>query len=315
MNEFELIKRYFSGADGDTVLGVGDDAAIVRPGDGMDLHVSVDMLVAGRHFFADVDPFALGHKTLAVNLSDMAAMGARPRWALLSLALPEVDHAWLDAFARGLFSLAREHGVTLIGGDTTRGPLTLSLTIMGETPRASALCRHAAQMGDDVWVSGELGLAALALRQRVAGDVSPPPEVLARCQHKLDRPEPRVALGRALLGVAHACIDISDGLMADLGHVLERSGVGADLWLDFLPTDPWLASQRLALVDQLAAGGDDYELCFTAPRAARARIEALRALCPLTRVGQVVPGDSARLVGADGVEIVLRRNGFDHLQN
>jgi thiamine-monophosphate kinase len=314
MNEFDLIKRYFTTASSDVVLGVGDDAAIVRPTAGCDLHVSVDTLVEGRHFFADVDPVDLGHKTLAVNLSDMAAMGARPRWALLSLALPDVDPVWLDGFARGFFALAQRHGVSLIGGDTTRGPLTLSVTIMGETLAGGGLCRHAARVGDDIWVSGELGLAAVALRQRLHGDLAIPADVLETCRCKMDAPEPRLALGQALQPIAHAAIDISDGLMADLGHILQRSAVGAEIWSQSLPTHPWIAEQGASLLDAVAAGGDDYELCFTADPGQRADIEALASGCRVTRIGRVVAGDRARLLLASGEELFTGRNGFDHFQ-
>ncbi|MBV8045853.1 MAG: thiamine-phosphate kinase [Paludibacterium sp.] len=317
MNEFDLIRRYFTtpDPDGQVVLGIGDDAAILRPSPGGDVHVSVDTLVSGRHFFADVAPAALGHKTLAVNLSDMAAMGARPRWALLALTLPQVDEDWLSAFASGLFALARAHDVALIGGDTTRGPLTLSVTVMGETPVGTALCRHGARAGDDVWVSGRLGLAALALRHRRL-DEPPPADVLADCRTQLEWPQPRVALGQALLPLAHACIDVSDGLMADLGHILTRSGVNAEIWFDTLPTHPWMAARRLALADCLAAGGDDYELCFTAPVAVRDDIAALSALCPVTRIGRVLPEPGpARLLDASGNDIHLGSSGFDHFQD
>ncbi|WP_024302882.1 thiamine-phosphate kinase [Pseudogulbenkiania sp. MAI-1] len=314
MNEFELIQRHFTRPAGNAVLGVGDDAAIVRPTPGHDLHVSVDMLVEGRHFFADVAPRALGHKTLAVNLSDMAAMGATPRWVVLSLALPQLDEHWASEFAAGFFGLAEAHGVSVIGGDTTRGPLTLSATIFGETLAGQALRRDAARVGDDIWVSGELGLAALAVRQRLRGDVDPPPDVLAQCRRKLDYPTPRVALGLQLLDLAHAAIDVSDGLMADLGHILERSGVAAEVWLEALPTLPWLAENRLSFPGIIAAGGDDYELCFTAPTSARAELAALaEALdCPLTRVGRIVAGQGGRLLDADGQTVTLQRSGFDH---
>jgi thiamine-monophosphate kinase len=314
MNEFELIQRHFTRPAGNAVLGVGDDAAIVRPTPGHDLHVSVDMLVEGRHFFADVEPRALGHKSLAVNLSDMAAMGATPRWAVLSLALPQLDEHWASEFAAGFFGLADEYGVSVIGGDTTRGPLTLSVTIFGETPAGQALLRSAAQPGDDIWVSGELGLAALAVRQRLRGDVSPPPDVLASCRRKLDYPTPRVALGQRLLGVAHAAIDVSDGLMADLGHILERSGAGAEVWLESLPTLPWLAENRSRLAETIAAGGDDYELCFTAPSSSRAELQGLaeELECKLTRIGCIVAGQGSRLLDAAGQAMVQERSGFDH---
>jgi thiamine-monophosphate kinase len=317
MNEFDLIRRYFNVETADhTELGIGDDAAIVRPSPDCDVHVAVDTLVSGRHFFADVDPAALGHKALAVNLSDMAAMGAQPRWALLALTLPRVDDRWLTAFAGGFFALARQYGVTLIGGDTTRGPLTLSITVMGESPRATALCRHAAQPDDDIWVSGQLGLAALALKHHPPGPSAPPADVLAACRRRLEWPSPRVALGLALRPLAHACIDVSDGLMADLGHIVARSGLAAEVWLDALPTHPWLADRRAQHIDCLAAGGDDYELCFTAPAHARGAIAALTPTCPLTRIGRMhaAPG-TARLLDSAGNDISIGRSGFDHFQD
>ncbi|BEV71072.1 MULTISPECIES: thiamine-phosphate kinase [unclassified Paludibacterium] len=318
MNEFELIQHFFapSATGSQTTLGIGDDAAIIRPSPGCDLHISVDTLVSGRHFFPDVDAAALGHKTLAVNLSDMAAMGARPRWALLSLALPEVTPDWLAGFAAGLLDLARAHDVALIGGDTTRGPLTLSVTILGETPHGQALCRHAAREGDDIWVSGELGMAALALHHHVPGSDAPPDDVLAACRLKLERPTPRLALGQALLPLAHACIDVSDGLMADLGHILQRSGVTAEVWLDALPSHPWLLERRQSLAWALAAGGDDYELCFTAPVSARAAISALAGKGAVSRIGRVLAGAGpARLIDGNGQLLVLEREGYDHFQN
>lgn len=315
MNEFDLIRQYFTRPAPSAVLGVGDDAAILRPTPGQDLHVSVDMLVEGRHFFADVSPHALGHKTLAVNLSDMAAMGARPRWAFLSLALPQMDEAWARDFSRGLFALAEQHGVELAGGDTTRGPLTLSITIMGETPQGQALRRDAAQVGDDVWVSGELGLGAIAVAQRSGklADAGLDEDVLAACQCRLDFPIPRLALGQALLGVAHAAADVSDGLLADLGHILTASAVAAEIWADSLPSLPSLEASRRWL-DCLAAGGDDYELCFTAPQAARAAVEAAgrAAGCRVTRIGRIVAGSGARLLDKAGATITLNKAGYDH---
>ena len=316
MNEFELIRQYFTRPAPSAVLGVGDDAAILRPTPGQDLHVSVDMLVEGRHFFADVSPQALGHKTLAVNLSDMAAMGARPRWAFLSLALPQLDEAWAREFSRGLFALAEQHGVELAGGDTTRGPLTLSITIMGETPQGQALRRDAAQVGDDVWVSGELGLGAIAVAQHSGklADAGLSDDVLAACQCRLDFPVPRLELGQALLGVAHAAADVSDGLLADLGHILAASGVAAELWADSLPSLPPLEAERRRWLDYLAAGGDDYELCFTAPPSARAMVEAAgrAAGCRVTRIGRIAEGSGARLLDETGAMITLNKAGYDH---
>jgi thiamine-monophosphate kinase len=315
MNEFQLIGRFFTGCDADALLGVGDDAAILAPTPGHVLHAAVDTMVCGRHFFADVDPGALGHKALAVNLSDMAAMGARPRWALLSLVLPDVDPAWLEAFANGLRALAGRHGVSLVGGDTTRGPLTVSVTILGETPVGKALCRHGARRGDDIWVSGRLGLAALAVRCHENNSDAPPKTVLDECRRVLDLPTPRLALGAALLDVAHACIDVSDGLLADLGHILERSRLGGEVWLDALPTHPWLAARRESCADLIAAGGDDYELCFTAPVSARADIEAMSVLCPVARIGRIDDSSALRLLDAGGRTVSLGSNGFDHFQN
>lgn len=315
MNEFELIRQYFARPATDAVLGVGDDAALLRPTPGCELHVAVDMLVEGRHFFADVDPADLGHKTLAVNLSDMAAMGAVPRWALLSLALPRADTGWVSRLASGLFALAGRHGVTLVGGDTTRGPLTLSLTILGEAPAGTALRRDGAREGDDIWVSGELGLAALALAHRLGTlDEELPDEVRGLAEARMDRPEPRVALGVALRGLAHSAIDVSDGLLADLSHIAAASGVAGEVWLDALPSHPWLEARRAWCAALLAAGGDDYELCFTAPRSAREAVlqAGARAGCRVSRIGMIHAGQGVELLDAHGTPCYLGRSGFDH---
>ncbi|MCL6262946.1 thiamine-phosphate kinase [Craterilacuibacter sp. RT1T] len=314
MNEFELIRRHFTRTAPQTVLGVGDDAAIIQPAPGCDLHVSVDMLVQGRHFFADVDPVSLGYKALAVNLSDMAAMGATPRWALLSLALPQVDEAWAAGFARGFFDLAARFGVDLVGGDTTCGPLTLSVTIMGEAPAGEALRRSGAEVGDDIWVSGRLGEAALALACRLGKVKNVPPEVLAECLQRLERPEPRVVLGLALRTVAHAALDVSDGLMGDLEHMLAASGVGGEVDLEALPTHPWLAAHRAQHVTLIAAGGDDYELCFTAPVSAREALAAIAEQCgvKLSRIGRITPDRGARLLDQNGCACPLDKKGYDH---
>jgi len=262
-SEFEIIARYFSRPARGAVLGVGDDAAILAPSAGMQLAVSTDLLLEGRHFASGADPRRLGHKSLAVNLSDMAAMGASPRWATLALALPEADERWLSAFADGFYALAERFGVDLVGGDTTRGPLALCVTILGEVPAGQALRRDGARPGDDIWVSGELGGAAYALSDpRDAGAAK-----------RLHEPDPRVALGEHLRGIATSAIDVSDGLAQDLGHILERSGVGATLEYARLPkhriADPAL-EQRCVL-----AGGDDYELLFTAPVKKRDDVERL----------------------------------------
>ncbi|MEO7727423.1 MAG: thiamine-phosphate kinase, partial [Burkholderiales bacterium] len=233
-SEFDLIRRYFTHRARHAVLGVGDDAALVKVRRGHELVISADMLVSGRHFFRDADPRLLGHKALAVNLSDMAAMGATPRWATLALALPSVDAQWVRQFSRGFMRLARRFDVDLIGGDTTRGPLNICVQIMGEVPHGTAVRRDGARSGDDIWVSGTLGDAALALAA-LKRRIRLKPAELAQCAARLHQPAPRVALGRALRGLAHSAIDISDGLLADLGHILERSDVAAEIELAALP--------------------------------------------------------------------------------
>lgn len=324
MPEFDLIQRYFTRATPGAELGVGDDAALVRVAAGMELAVSTDMLVEGTHFFPDAAPLLLGHKALAVNLSDMAAMGAQPRWALLSLSMPAEDRAWLEAFSAGFFALAEEHGVELIGGDTTRGPLNLCVTIMGESPQGTSLRRSGARVGDDVWVSGTLGDAALALAH-LQGRVRLTPEEWQRCADRLHRPQPRVALGLALRGLANSAIDVSDGLMADLGHIRECSKVGARLYLDALPVSAVLRAgleglgggampHRDLAMHCVLAGGDDYELCFTAAPGRRHEIESIAAHLnlPLRRVGNIVAGDGCELRAPDGAVIETKETGYDH---
>ena len=317
MTEFDLIRRYFTRATPGAALGVGDDAALLRVNSGMELAVSTDMLVSGTHFFAAADPFLLGHKALAVNLSDMAAMGAQPRWATLALALPAADEAWLERFSAGFFALAQQHGVELIGGDTTRGPLNLCVTIMGEVPYGKALRRDGAQAGDDIWVSGTLGNAALALAH-LQGSVNLAAPELAACAAALHQPAPRVALGLALRGVAHSAIDVSDGLLADLGHILECSNAGAEIEFAALPASamlrPYLA-QPLGRHCALA-GGDDYELCFTAPVARRDEVGKISAQLglPLTRIGAIVEGSGCSVRAADGGSIHMEESGYDHFR-
>lgn len=304
LTEFGLIDRYFTrpATDGasnpdaaHTVLGIGDDCALLAPAPGMQWAISTDMLVSGRHFFADVDPAALGHKALAVNLSDLAAMGARARAFTLALALPEADAAWLDGFSQGLFALADRYGCELIGGDTTGGPLNICITVFGEIEPGRALTRAAAQAGDDIWISGRLGDARLALGA-ARGEWRVEADDLPALRQALERPEPRLALGRALGGIAHAALDLSDGLAGDLRHILRRSNCRARIDVDALPRSAALARQPLA-VQRLCtiAGGDDYELCFTAPVAARAHLAALadRLALPLTRVGTIEPAEPA----------------------
>ena len=314
-SEFELIRKYFTRPTSHTRVGVGDDCALLQVGAGMELAVSTDMLVSGTHFFPDADPLQLGHKVLAVNLSDIAAMGAMPRWATLAAALPEADEPWIAAFARGLFAVAERYGVDLIGGDTTRGPLNLCVQIIGEVPVGAALMRSGAHPGDDVWVSGELGDAALALghlRSRVRLDE----QALLLCLARLNTPTPRVELGMALRGTATSCIDVSDGLLQDLGHILEMSEVGAELRAADLPRSAATANcMDRALADEcVLSGGDDYELCFTAHPMHRSVIEALirRLGVRLTRIGKIVDQPGLRLLDQHGTEIPITKTGFDH---
>ena len=315
-SEFDIIRKYFTRAAPSAVLGVGDDCALVRPDPGMLLAVSTDMLIAGTHFFPDADPAKLGHKALAVNLSDLAAMGAGPRWATLAIALPKADEKWIAAFAHGFFRLAARFEVELVGGDTTRGPLAVSITVMGEVPAEFVLRRDAALAGDDVWLSGATGEAALALahlKRRVKLEGA----ALEACLARLHTPEPRVDLGERLRGLARSAIDVSDGLLADLGHILEASRVGAELLWDSLPRAKAIAECADAALARecLLAGGDDYELVFTAPRPKRAEIEALGKdlEVPLALIGVAVPGDPVvRLRDARGELASRSRKGFDH---
>jgi thiamine-monophosphate kinase len=327
--EFDLISRYFVRNTSRAVLGIGDDCALIDVAAGKLLVVSTDTLVSGTHFFADADAEKLGHKALAVNLSDLAAMGATPRYVTLALTLSAIDHAWLAAFAKGFFALADTHGVELIGGDTTRGPLSITLTVFGEIEQKQALRRDAAKAGDDVWVTGTLGGAALAL-QHMQGKLTLPGKVFSAVEDRLHRPTPRVEWGAALLGVAHAAIDVSDGLIADLGHICERSNLSATIDRDCIPMSAGLLGIRADLRDLCAlAGGDDYELCFTAPPSARARIEAIGVEhgVAVTRVGLMMAlvddaqgGDKdrekdrekVRVLDGQGNTISLLTSGFDH---
>lgn len=318
--EFDLIARYFTHPAPGAVLGVGDDCALTRVRAGHELAVSADMLVAGRHFFRGADARALGHKVLAVNLSDMAAMGATPRWATLALALPRVDARWLREFSAGFMALARKYKVDLIGGDTTRGPLNICVQIMGEVPRGKALRRDGARAGDEIWVSGRLGDAALALAA-LQKKIKLTRAELAACETHLHKPQPRVALGHALRGIARSAIDISDGLLADLGHILERSKCAAEIDFAALPASSVLCRhlEHVAACRALLAGGDDYELCFTAAPRQRARVlaAAKRAGVAVTAIGRIkrlTKGVPALLLRApDGTPLRLKgAGGFDH---
>ena len=321
MGEFELIKRHFTRPgravpfDGSgVVLGVGDDCALLRVQPGMQLAVSCDMLVEGRHFLSTVAPERLGHKALAVNLSDLAACGAEPLACTLALALPRSDESFVAALAQGFFALADAHGIELVGGDTTAGPLNLCITVFGRVPAGQALLRSGAQVGDELWVSGTLGDARLAL-EVFRGRLSLPADAFERVRRAMELPQPRVALGLALRGVASSAIDLSDGLVGDLNHVLQRSGVAARVDVDALPRSADLAVLPLALQHEcLLAGGDDYELLFTAApsRDAEVRAAARHAGVAVTRCGVITAGSGLRVVDAAGRELELTMRGFDH---
>ena len=341
MGEFELIDRHFKRKPAfarpqtapkatnsiaqPVVLGIGDDCALLQPAPGMQLAISTDMLVQGRHFFADVDPAALGHKALAVNLSDLAACGAEPLACTLALALPPErarDDAWLAALAGGLFALADAHACSLVGGDTTAGPLNLCVTVFGQVPAGQALRRDGARVGDDVWVSGTLGDARLALGA-LRGEWTLPPERLAAARQRLERPSPRLALGMALRGIATSAADLSDGLAGDLGHILKASAVGASLTAEETtkivaagahPSGAGAPFDAETLLRVALTGGDDYELVFTAPPKARAAVRAAAqaSATPVTRIGPIEAEPGLRLVGADGRVSPLAARAFDH---
>ena len=324
MGEFELIERFFirpgrghplSHQESSRVaLGVGDDCALLQPRPGMQLAVSTDMLVEGRHFLSTVDPARLGHKALAVNLSDLAACGASPLAFSLALSLPKVDDGWLTLFSRGLFALADSHGCELVGGDTTQGPLNICITVFGELPTGGALLRSGARPGDDIYVSGNVGDARLAL-EVFRGRLSVSAAVFDAARLRLEQPTPRVPLGLALRGIATSAIDISDGLAGDLGHVLKQSGVGARI--DSVAAMGLLAAGPLppeTVLDLVLSGGDDYELLFTAPVSSRDAVgaAATAAATPVTRVGVVQAEAGLQLVDETGARLMRRFASFDH---
>jgi len=317
LSEFELIRRYFERKTQRAKLGVGDDCALLAVPAGNELAVSTDMLVAGTHFFADARADWLGHKALAVNLSDLAAMGAVPRWVTLALALPSADETWLTEFTKGFFALAARYEVELIGGDTTRGPLNICLTVGGELPAGTALRRDAARAGDDIWVSGSLGDAALALAG-LKGELALSKDDAAKLEARLHLPQPRIETGIALRGIAHAAIDVSDGLAQDLGHILERSGCGATIEAGKLPQSPEFGryATHAAASRCLLGGGDDYELCFTAPATTRAAITSLEAELgiALTCIGRIESQPGLRVLGKDGKTPLLTTAGYDHFR-
>ena len=316
--EFELIRKYFSRPARSAILGVGDDAALLQPSEGQCLAVSSDTLIAGVHFTPETDPAQLGWKALAVNLSDLAAMGAKPRWVLLALTLPNTDNEWLMQFSSGMYQCADQYDIDLVGGDTTRGSLGMTLTIMGEVPMQQALRRSGAQVGDIIWVSGELGDAALALAGQ-RQDISVADNVLQTLLLRLNVPEPRVELGLALRNLAHSAIDLSDGLLADIGHLLAASGVAATIEITHIPVSAAAShlSEEANFWSYVLAGGDDYELCFTAPESATQAIMTLsnQLRLPLTAIGRIEAGTGLRVLDGSGQPILLKKAGYDHFQS
>ena len=322
MGEFDLIERYFARPAKRSPLGNGDDCALLAPAPGMQLAVSSDMLVEGRHFLSTVAPERLGHKALAVNLSDLAACGAAPLAFTLALSLPTVDESWLAGFSRGLFALADAHACELVGGDTTRGPLNICITVFGEVPAGKALLRSGAMAGDDIWVSGTLGDARLAL-EAFRGTLALSAEVFEQARRRMEQPTPRVALGIALRGIASAAVDVSDGLIGDLGHILASSRIGATLDAD--AASALVAANKhapgtadLFAIDVLRtcalSGGDDYELVFTAPSFARDAVlqAGVVAATPVTRIGRIEAEPGLRIVDARGAPVAQHFTSFDH---
>ena len=333
MGEFDLIEKYFKAParkmqeqakESAVQLGIGDDCALLQPSAGMQLAISSDMLVEGRHFFANVDPFKLGHKALAVNLSDLAACGAKPLAFTLALSLPNADAAWLEPFSRGLLALASQHNCHLIGGDTTQGPLNICITVFGEAPKQQALLRSGAKAGDDIYVSGTVGDARLAL-EHFRGNVDLPDNLFAQARIRMETPTPRVNLGLALRGIASSAIDVSDGLLGDLGHILKQSQVGASI-------DTSIATNLIALqaintpykcqftpqkqLEYILAGGDDYELVFTSAVAMRDAVLAASksSKTKVTRIGRIVAELGLRLVDAKGQNVVNDFGSWDHFK-
>ncbi|MBU3546629.1 thiamine-phosphate kinase [Polynucleobacter sp. MWH-Jannik1A5] len=329
--EFDLIERFFKtgsdslriNVDQAVTLGIGDDCALIQPRGDEEIAITSDMLVEGRHFFVGAAPEQLGRKALAVNLSDLAAMGAKPTGFTLAIALPTVDHAWLEAFSKGLFAIAKEYSCPLIGGDTTAGPLTISITAFGSIPTGKAIRRSGAKAGDDIWVSGTVGDARLILAA-LRHEIILPAEDLQKIERRMHNPTPRIELGMQLRNIASAALDVSDGLLGDLRHILKQSQVDAEIQLDQLPKSATLQKQNVSIQNQFAAcGGDDYEICFTAPASQRENIQAISKSIglPLTIIGKIVSkkdvevkvdllDDSGTLLS--DVEAAPFLNSFDH---
>ncbi|MFO6424360.1 thiamine-phosphate kinase [Motilimonas sp. KMU-193] len=323
MSEFDLIYRYFvkdANQRKDVVLGIGDDCALLTMPPQSLLAVSTDTLVSGVHFFPDVDPYSLGHKALAVNISDLAAMGADPAWVSLAITLPEVDQAWLADFAKGFLSLAQYFNVQLIGGDTTKGPLSITVTVHGHIPVGQALTRTQGKAGDWVYVTGTPGEAAFGLKLlQGEADANVADSLRQQCISRLLQPTPRVAIGTALRSLATACIDVSDGLAQDLGHILQGSQCGADIYLDKLPLNPELVeATSFEQACQLAlAGGDDYELLFTVAEENKSQLEKLvsTSATPVTCIGRLTSAKNSLTLLRDGEVCELNLAGWDHFAN
>lgn len=310
-SEFEIIDRYFKKKTKQTALGVGDDAALINVQKNYQLVTSSDMLVENTHFLKNTNPSQLGWKSLAVNLSDIAAMGASPKWATLSISLPKINHAWLKKFSAGFFKCADKFGIDLIGGDTTKGPLSISITIMGEIKKNEALLRSGAKINDDIWVTGQLGLASMGLAS-IQGKLKLPPHIKNKCIRALETPTPKTSLGSHLSRYANSCIDISDGLIQDLRHILKASKVGASLFLNDIPCEKFIHTTKQ--YQFLLNGGDDYELLFTAAKKNRSYIKkiAKKTNTPVNIIGTIIKKKSLSILSEQGKSIKFNPKGFDH---
>ena len=310
-SEFEIIERYFKKKMRQTALGIGDDAAMINVQKNYQLAISSDMLVENTHFLKNTNPSHLGWKSLAVNLSDIAAMGATPKWATLSISLPKINHTWLKKFSEGFFKCADKFGIDLIGGDTTKGSLSISITIMGEIKKNTSLLRSGAKFNDDIWVTGQLGLAAMGLAN-LQGKLKLPPRIKIKCIRALETPSPKTSLGAYLPRYANSCIDISDGLMQDLRHILKASKVGATLLLNHIPCEKFIQASKQY---QFALnGGDDYELLFTAAKKNRSHIKkiAKRTNTPVSVIGSITENQVLQILNEQGKSIKFNPKGFDH---
>ena len=310
-SEFEIIERYFKKKMKQTALGVGDDAAMIHVRNNYQLAISSDMLIENIHFLKNTNPSHLGWKSLAVNLSDIAAMGATPKWATLSISLPKINHAWLKKFSKGFFKCADKFGIDLIGGDTTKGPLSISITIMGESKKDEALLRSGAKINDDIWVTGQLGLASMGLAN-LQGQLKLPPRIKMKCIRALEIPTPKTFLGSYLSRYANSCIDISDGLIQDLRHILKASKVGASLLLNDIPCEKFIHTSKQ--YQFVLNGGDDYELLFTAAKKNRPFIKkiAKKTNTPVTMIGNITKKKALNVLSEQGKSIKFNPKGFDH---